>query len=112
MSPAKSPTLDTVAVVQRVGEQLASLPQVEAIVEAGSRTSQFADARSDIDLYVYVTEDIPLDVRAKIAAGSPRAEIGNATWEPGDEWIDVETGTPVDVMYRHARWIEEQLDRV
>ena len=79
---------------------------------AGSRTSEFPDGDSDVDLYVYVTEDIPLDVRAEIAAGSPHAEIGNATWEPGDEWIDAETGTRVDVMYRHVRWIEEQLDRV
>jgi hypothetical protein len=61
---------------------------------------------------VYVTEDIPLPARAKIATGSPRAEIGNATWEPGDEWIDGESGIRVDVMYRHVRWIEEQLDRV
>lgn len=79
---------------------------------AGSRRSEFGDAESDVDLYVYVTEDIPLDARASIAAGSPRAEIGNATWEPGDEWIDAATGTSVDVMYRHVRWIEEQIDRV
>jgi hypothetical protein len=74
--------------------------------------SEFPDGKSDIDLYVYVTEGIPLGVRAKIASGSPRAEIGNATWEPGDEWIDGSTGASVDVMFRHAQWIEEQLDRV
>jgi hypothetical protein len=73
--------------------------------------SEFSDENSDIDLYVYVTADIPLDVRAGIAAGSLRTEIGNTTWEPGDEWIDDETGISVDVMYRHVRWIEEQLDR-
>ena len=100
------------AVAERIARRFASLPQVEAVAVSGSRTSEFADSRSDIDLYVYVTEDIPLDLRAKIAAGSPRAEIGNATWEPGDEWIDAETGTSVDVMYRHVRWMEEQLDRV
>ena len=61
---------------------------------------------------MYVSDDIPLDLRASIADGSPRAEIGNATWEPGDEWIDVEIGTAVDVMYRRLGWIEEQIDRV
>jgi predicted nucleotidyltransferase len=100
------------AVARRVAGEFASLPQVEAVVVSGSHTSEFADSRSDIDLYVYVTEDIPLELRAKIAKGSPRAEIGNAIWEPGDEWIDAMTGTSVDVMYRHVRWMEEKLDRV
>ena len=100
------------SLAERIAEQFASLPQVEAIAVAGSRVSEFPDERSDIDLYIYVSEDIPLNERAKIAAGSARAEIGNATWEPGDEWIDAESGTPVDVMYRHVRWIEEQLERV
>lgn len=112
MSSPDSLSQTTLAVAQRIARQFGSLPQVEAVVLAGSWTSDFADAESDVDLYVYVTEDIPLDVRAKIASGSPRAEIGNATWEPGDEWIDGETGIAVDVMYRHVRWIEEQLDRV
>ena len=101
-----------VAVAERVARQFASLQQVEAVALAGSRTSDLSDANSDVDLYVYVTEDIPLGARATIAAGSRRAEIGNATWEPGDEWIDAATGTSIDVMYRQVRWIEEQLDRV
>jgi len=105
-------TSATSMVGERIARQFASLPQVEAVAVAGSQTAQFADAASDIDLYVYVTEDIPLDERARIAARSPHAEIGNTTWEPGDEWIDAVTGTPVDVMYRHVGWIEEQLDRV
>jgi predicted nucleotidyltransferase len=100
------------AVADQVARRFASLSQVEAVALAGSRTSEFPDGDSDVDLYVYVTEDIPLDVRAEIAAGASHAEIGNATWEPGDEWIDVETGTRIDVMYRHVRWIEEQLDRM
>lgn len=112
MSSSESNANEAVALAERVAERFASLPQVEAVVLAGSRTSEFPDEDSDVDLYVYVTEDIPLNVRAEIAAGSPRAEIGNATWEPGDEWVDGETGTRVDVMYRNAGWIEEQLDRV
>ncbi|HEY4900646.1 MAG TPA: DUF4037 domain-containing protein [Terriglobales bacterium] len=112
MSSLSSGPQDITAVAHRLARLFAFLPSVEAVALSGSRTSDFSDSRSDIDLYVYVTEEIPLDVRAKIAAGSARAEIGNATWEPGDEWIDAESGTSVDVMYRHVRWIEEQLDRV
>jgi predicted nucleotidyltransferase len=104
------PPTDDVA--ERIARQFASLPQVEAVALAGSRTSAFPDSDSDVDLYVYITDDVSLDSRRQIAAGSARAEIGNATWEPGDEWVDAETGARVDVMYRHVRWIEEQLDRV
>jgi predicted nucleotidyltransferase len=100
------------AIAQRITRKFASMLQVEAVAMAGSRISGSADGASDVDLYVYVTEDIRLDERSRIAAGAPHAEIGNATWEPGDEWIDYETGTPIDVMFRHLRWIEEQLDRV
>jgi predicted nucleotidyltransferase len=101
-----------IAVAERVVRQFGALPQVEAVAMAGSRTTKFADAESDVDLYVYVTEDIPLDERARITAGAPHAEVGNTTWETGDEWIDPATRTAVDVMFRHVRWIEEQLDRV
>jgi len=112
MSSPSSETSGVSAVANRVAGEFASLPQVEAVALAGSRISELADAESDVDLYVYVTEDIPLDERTRIAAGSRRAEIGNHTWEPGDEWIDGTTGTSLDVMYRQVGWIEGQLDRV
>src|SRR5215469_8870941 len=112
MSAENSKQPAAIAVAEGVAREFASLPQVEAVAMAGSRTAEFADADSDVDLYVYVTEDIPLGERSRITAGSPHAEIGNATWEPGDEWIDAAMGTPVDVMFRHVRWIEEQLDQV
>jgi Domain of unknown function (DUF4037) len=102
----------SLAVAERVARQFASLLQVEAVALAGSRTSDFADESSDVDLYVYVSKDIPLEARKKIAAGAESVEIGNTTWEPGDEWIDGETRVLLDVMYRHVRWIEEQLDHV
>jgi uncharacterized protein DUF4037 len=109
---AEDSSVSVPVVAERVAARFAALAQVETVALAGSRTAEFPDGDSDVDLYVYVTQDIPLEARAEIAAGSPRAEIGNATWEPGDEWIDGESGTSVDVMYRHVPWIEEQLDRV
>jgi hypothetical protein len=100
------------ALARRLAAKYISVPQVEAVALAGSRTSRFNDARSDTDLYVYVTAPVELAVRAQIAAGADEAEIGNQRWEPGDEWIDRETGIAVDVMFRHIRWIEDQIDRV
>jgi len=112
MAPSNSKLNSPAVLTQQIAGEFASLPQVDAVALAGSKTSEFPDGDSDVDLYVYVSEDIPLELRASIAKGALRAEIGNMTWEPGDEWIDPENGTAVDIMYRHVRWIEEQLDRV
>jgi len=101
-----------VSLANRVARQFGSLDQVEAVALSGSQTSELRDSNSDVDLYVYVTRVIPLEIRGGIAEGAERAEIGNEYWEPGDEWIDQETGIAVDVMFRHVTWIEEQLDRV
>ena len=96
-----------------IAQRYAELPQVEAVALAGSQTSGVADANSDIDLYVYGNAELPLAARAAIAQARARhAEVGNQFWEPGDEWVDAETGIQVDVMFRSCAWIEEQLERV
>jgi predicted nucleotidyltransferase len=100
------------AAADRIASRFSAFPDVEAVVLTGSRQSQFADDDSDVDLYVYASEIVPTSLRAEIARGARRSEIGNSFWEPGDEWIDDETGIGVDVMFRTTRWIEDQLDRV
>jgi hypothetical protein len=90
-----------------------ALPQVEAVALAGSRGSGMGDASSDLDLYIYVREEIPAETRKEIAR--PRAvwaETDNRFWEPGDEWVESASGLSVDVMFRRKDWIEDQLDRV
>ena len=89
------------------------LPQVEAVALAGSQTSGMADQGSDLDIYVYVREEIPVRVRAGIAAAhAERVEVDNRFWEPGDEWVEADPRVAIDVIFRDTRWIEEQLDRV
>jgi hypothetical protein len=101
-----------VLLAKQIAARFEAIPQVEAVALAGSQTSPFADQRSDIDLYVYASEPVALSSRAKVARDARQAEIGNSFWEPGDEWIDGETGISVDVMFRATPWIEIQLDRV
>jgi predicted nucleotidyltransferase len=96
----------------RLADAYAAIATVEAVVLSGSQTSGLGDGASDIDLYVYSRSPISLEERSKIASGARRSEIGNAFWEPGDEWVDGSTGICVDVMFRDCHWIEEQLDRV
>jgi hypothetical protein len=97
----------------RVAAQYGLLHQVEAVALAGSQTSAMSDSDSDIDLYVYSVKELTIDERQTVASKfSQQAEIGNCFWEPGDEWIDNQTGIKVDVMFRTIPWIEEQLSRV
>ncbi|MCP4639989.1 MAG: DUF4037 domain-containing protein, partial [bacterium] len=84
-----------------------------AVALGGSLACGTADAGSDVDLYVYLRGELDVSVRAGIAMeGGERVEVDNRFWEPGDEWMDVQTGVHVDVMFRAVEWIEDQLDRV
>lgn len=96
-----------------IADKFGALPEVVAVALAGSRTSGTSNDASDYDFYVYVQQEIPVEIRKKIARKfSDRIEINNQFWEPGDEWIDASSGCGVDVMYRTPQWIEQQLDRV
>ena len=96
-----------------IADKYAALPQVMAVMLAGSRTSGAANEASDYDFYVYIQSDIPLEIRQTIAQEfAERIEINNQFWETGDEWIDIHSGSGVDVMYRTPQWIEEQIERV
>ena len=85
---------------------------MEAVALAGSQIAQVSDGRSDVDLYVYCHAPIGLELRRGVASPSRHSEIGNEFWEPGDEWVDSETGISVDVMFREVKWIEERLEDV
>jgi len=101
------------ALAREVTARYAALPEVRAVALGGSRSTGAADRGSDLDLYVYASPEPSLEARGAIAReGAARAEVGNAFFEPGDEWVDAAAGLGVDVMFRHPTWIEEQLDRV
>ena len=101
------------ALAASVAAAFANLPDVAAVALAGSGVTGAADEQSDVDLYVYAGAPVAMADRVAIATEfATRAEVGNDFWEPGDEWIDTQTGRHVDVMYRTPDWIEEQLERV
>jgi Domain of unknown function (DUF4037) len=101
------------AVAAGVAGRYAAHPAVRAVALGGSLAGDLADDRSDLDLYVYADPPLSLDERAAVAAGfGPDAEVGNAFWEPGDEWADAATGVGVDVMFRSPAWVEGELARV
>lgn len=98
---------------REIAARLGAIDGVVAVALGGSVASGAADAGSDIDLYVYAPEDVPLDARRALANGrGMRVELDNRFWEPGDEWTDRATGIHVDIMYRSPAWIEDALARV
>jgi hypothetical protein len=104
---------DALSLAREVAGRYARLPEVRAVALGGSRATGAAGRGSDVDLYVYASPEPSLAERGAIArAGAARAEVGNAFFEPGDEWVDAATGLGVDAMFRSPEWIEEQLDRV
>ncbi len=92
--------------------QFGAITGVEAVTLAGSMTSGYAESGSDIDLYVYAHEEVPISKREKITQHVARLELDNHFWEPGDEWIDSTSGVHVDVMYRSPQWLDEQIERI
>jgi hypothetical protein len=98
---------------QSIASKFSFLPQVVAIALAGSQTAKVSDNFSDLDFYIYIQEEIPLDIRTNIGNEfADRIEINNQFWEPGDEWSNTSCGYSIDIMYRNPTWIEQQLDRV
>jgi predicted nucleotidyltransferase len=100
-------------IVEQIAEQFARQPQVTAVALAGSRAATTPDERSDIDLYVYSREQVPVMMRRELALiFSDNQQIDNHFWEDGDEWITRDTGLAVDITFRSPQWIEDQLERL
>jgi hypothetical protein len=106
-------TLATNAPAALVAAAFSNIPDVDALALAGSEVAGAADEQSDLDLYVYARAPVAMVDRVAIVTRfATRREVGNNFWEPGDEWVDRQTGRQIDVMYRTPVWIEEQLERV
>jgi len=99
---------------QFLADQLARLPQVEAVGLGGSVSAGQGEPGSDIDLYVFITAPIPIEerVRIKDLRGAAHADMGLHYFDEGDEWFDLPSGIEVDLILWDTRWMEEQLARV
>jgi predicted nucleotidyltransferase len=99
--------------LRELARLFAAIPEVEGVALGGSTATGQADTSSDIDLYIYSSDPVPLSARS--ALSKPRAErieVGNHFFESGDEWDERETGIHIDIMYRDLSDIQSRLDRV
>lgn len=86
--------------VEKLFEELAALPQVEAIALGGSRAGKVFDEKSDYDVYLYCKGEISEAVRAEILSRyCSVTEIGNHFWEYEDN-CTLNNGIDIDILYR------------
>lgn len=82
-------------------EELARLDEVEAIALGGSHAGDHFDEKSDYDVYLYVTGEIPVDTRRHILKKYCSAmELGNHFWEYEDN-CTLKDGVDIDILYRN-----------
>lgn len=87
--------------------------QVEAITLAGSNAFNTNDESSDIDIDIYINNEIPVTEREAIAKEfADYMEIDNQFWGPGDEWKLRDLNLSVDIIYLDMMWIRDYLERV
>ncbi len=81
-------------------DEFKSIEEVEAFALGGSRASGRFDKKSDYDVYVYITDDIP-DIKRQtiLEKYCSIMEISNMYWEKEDN-CTLNNGIDIDIIYR------------
>ncbi len=94
-------------------EKYAKLDEVEAVALGGSSAAKTSDKSSDIDIYIFVRNDISLEVRERLVKDiSSKYEIGGEYFGPGDEYFVDDLGCQLDIMYWNVNWFEDVVNNV
>jgi hypothetical protein len=106
-------TLTKLELARQIAARYAEIPLVRAVAVSGSTASQAAEPGSDIDMYIYVERAVPLDQRMIAAQPyNPDAEFDLQLFETTDNYVNAETGYPLDVLYRWVSWTEGEMARI
>lgn len=103
-------------VMASVAERLAAVSRVRAAVVVGSHASGVAEEQSDVDLFIYATDDnedltvARADVVKELADTSRPPTLGVPGHPNTDAWILRDTETWVDAMYWTTSWAEDELE--
>lgn len=99
--------------MDKILKHFQNFQQVKAIAIGGSSSAKTNDKSSDIDIYIFVENDIPISEREKIIKPiSTKYEIGGEYFGSGDEFFVDEIGQQLDVMYWNTKWFEEVVDNI
>lgn len=93
-------------------KELESFTEIEAIALGGSRAGKDFDSKSDYDLYVYVENLPPVDLRQKILEKyCSYMELGNSFWELEDD-CTLKNGIDIDIIYRNLDSFKKSIEDV
>lgn len=107
--PYAQEKVDPQKIARDIAAQFAKLDMVESITLGGSLATGRANAGSDIDLNIYYSQPLPLEVRANIIESrSSQMELDAPYWETEDYWIEKESGILVEAAYE-SKWPEDYL---
>ena len=86
---------------------------VKAIAIGGSSRAKTSDSLSDIDVYVFVSSDIPVSERENfVKQFSSKFEVGGEYFGAGDEfWVD-DLKIQLDVMYWNVSWFAQTVENI
>lgn len=97
---------------EKLWNEFAALPEVEAIALGGSRASGCFDKDSDYDLYIYCSSVPAKHIRIQILEKyCSYMEIGNSFWELEDD-CTFQDGIDIDILYRNLNNFEEEIRSV
>lgn len=98
--------------VEKLFEEISSIPQVEAIALGGSRATGRNDEKSDYDVYVYLKESVDETIRRDILEKYCQyMEISNSFWELEDD-VTLKDGIDMDIIYRNMNDFENMVSSV
>ncbi len=99
--------------LENIVEFYKSFEQVKAIAFGGSCSAKTSDMASDIDLYVFLENDISVEERKNFVEKiSSNFEVGGEYFGNGDEYFVEDLGQQLDVMYWNTKWFEDVVENI
>ena len=94
-------------------QEFQNFPQVKAIAVGGSTSAKTSDNKSDVDVYIFVEQDIPINARKNIIKKfSSKYEVGCEYFGSGDEFLVDSLNLQLDIMYWNTNWFENIVENV
>lgn len=94
-------------------DEYKQFPEVQAIAIGGSIAGNTSDNNSDIDVYIFITKDIPIEKRLNLTKQySQNYEVGGEYFGPGDEFFVEKLNKQLDVMYWNIDWFENTVQNI